>query len=100
MPPSRASAPGRLAALGSPWPKLFHIGTGRAHAGTRVLLLVQDLYIRAISAAAGELLRELVLNPDKRYQPTGKPSGWSKKTPRPLCGFAMSSMGVSYQLCK
>jgi hypothetical protein len=73
--------------------KLFHIGIGRPHAGTRVLLLVQDLHVRVINAATGELLRELTLNPDKRYQPTGRPQGWpNKKTPRPLCRFAVSSM--------
>jgi transposase InsO family protein len=72
--------------------KLHHIGIGRAHAGTRVLLLVQDLNIRVVNADTGELIRELVLNPDKNYQPTGKPAGWPKKTPRPLRGFAVSSM--------
>jgi transposase InsO family protein len=63
--------------------KLHHIGIGRAHAGTRVLLLVQDLHIRVINADTGELIRELVLDPDKNYQPTGRPSGWPRKTPRP-----------------
>jgi hypothetical protein len=72
--------------------KLHHIGIGRAHAGTRVLLLVQDLDIRVVNADTGELIRKLVLNPDKNYQPTGKPAGWPKKTPRPLRGFAVSSM--------
>ncbi len=72
--------------------RLHHIGIGRAHAGTRVLLLVQDLHIRVINAGTGELLRELILNPDRDYQPTGKRPGWPKKTPRPLCGFAVSSM--------
>jgi transposase InsO family protein len=61
--------------------RLHHIGIGRPHAGTRVLLLVQDLHIRVINAETGELLRELVLNPDRDYQPTGRPSGWPKKTP-------------------
>jgi hypothetical protein len=60
--------------------KLHHIGIGRALAGTRVLLLVQDLHIRVVNAATGELIRELILNPDKNYQPTGRPSGWPKKT--------------------
>ena len=55
--------------------RLHHIGIGRAHAGTRVLLLVQDLDIRVINAATGELLRELTLNPDRDYQPTGRPPG-------------------------
>ena len=59
--------------------RLDHIGIGRPHAGTRVLLLVQDLHIRVINADTGELIRELTLNPDKSYQTTGKPSGWPKK---------------------
>jgi transposase InsO family protein len=60
--------------------RLYHIGVGRPHAGTRVLLLVQDLHIRVINAGTGELLRELVLNPGKTYQATGRRSGWPKKT--------------------
>jgi len=68
---------------------LHHIGIGRAYAETRVLLLllVQDLDTRVINAATGELIRELVLNPETDYQPTGKPSGWPEKTPRPLRGL-------------
>ena len=62
--------------------RLHHIGIGRPHAGTRVLLLVQDLSIRVINAGTGELLRELVLNPDRDYQPTGRPPGHPKKSPR------------------
>jgi transposase InsO family protein len=63
--------------------RLHHIGAGRPYAGTRVLLLVQDLHIRVINAGTGELLRELTLDPTRNYQPTGRPSGWPKKTPRP-----------------
>jgi transposase InsO family protein len=59
--------------------RLYHIGIGRPHAGTRVLLLVQDLHVRVINAGTGELLRELVLDPAKRYQATGKTPGWPKK---------------------
>jgi transposase InsO family protein len=55
--------------------KLHHIGVGRAHAGTEILILTQDLHIRIIAKATGELLRELTLNPDRDYQPTGKPAG-------------------------
>ncbi len=62
--------------------RLHHIGIGRPYAGTRVLLLVQDLNIRVINAGSGELLRELVLNPDRDYQPTGRPPGHPKKSPR------------------
>jgi transposase InsO family protein len=53
--------------------RLHHIGIGRTHARTPVLLLVQDLDVRIIDAATGELLRELTINPDRDYQPTGKP---------------------------
>jgi transposase InsO family protein len=49
--------------------QMYSIGIGRTHARTRVILLVQDLNIRIIDAATGELLRELVLDPTKRYQP-------------------------------
>ena len=59
-----------------------HIGIGRTYAGTCVLLLVQDLDIRVIDAATGELLRELTLDPARDYQPTGQPPGPKKKTPR------------------
>jgi Integrase core domain len=72
--------------------KLHHIGIGRPHAGTRVLLLIQDLDIRVINTGTGELIREPVLDPDKNYQPTSRPPGWPKKTPRPLRRFAVSSM--------
>ncbi len=62
--------------------KLHHIGVGRTHARTHVLLLIQDLHIRVINAATGELLRELTLDPDKDYQPTGRPPGPQPGTPR------------------
>ena len=55
--------------------KLHHIGIGRTHARTRVLMLIHDLHIRVINAATGELLRELTLDPDRNYQPTGRPPG-------------------------
>jgi integrase-like protein len=61
--------------------KLYHIGIGRAHAGTDILLLVQDLHVRIIAAATGELLRELTLDLSRNYQPTGKPRRPKPKTP-------------------
>ena len=63
--------------------KLYHIGIGRTHARTHVLLLVQDTHIRVINAATGELLRELTLDPSKNYQPTRRPPGPPPRTPRP-----------------
>jgi transposase InsO family protein len=63
--------------------RLHHLGIGRTHARTRVLLLIQDLHIRVINAATGELLRELTLDPSRDYQPTGKPKRPTRKTNRP-----------------
>jgi hypothetical protein len=55
--------------------RLYSIGIGRTHDRTRVIVLVQDLDIRIVDAATGELLRELVLDTTKRYQGTGRPPG-------------------------
>jgi transposase InsO family protein len=59
--------------------RLHHIGVGRTHAGTCVILLVQDLQIRIVNAATGELLRDLVLDPTRDYQPTGAPKGPTRR---------------------
>jgi hypothetical protein len=60
--------------------RLHHIGIGRTHARTRVLLLVQDLHVRVVNAATGELLRELTIDPARNYQPIHPPRA---KTPSP-----------------
>jgi transposase InsO family protein len=62
---------------------LYSIGVGRTHTGTHVLVLVQDLNIRIINAATGELLRELVLDPSQRYQRLNKPPGPAPKKKNP-----------------
>jgi transposase InsO family protein len=49
--------------------KLRHIGIGRTHARTHVILLVQDLHTRVVNAITGELLRELTIDLSKDYQP-------------------------------
>lgn len=48
--------------------RLHHIGMGRALKGTRVILLLVGRNIRVVSEA-GELLRELTLDPTRDYQP-------------------------------
>lgn len=53
--------------------RLHHIGIGRTHAGTHVRLLIQDHDITIIDAATGEVLRELVLDPTRDYQPRRQP---------------------------
>jgi hypothetical protein len=45
-------------------------------------MLVHDLQIHVINAATGELIRELTLNPNRNYQPTGRPPGPPPRTPR------------------
>lgn len=52
--------------------RLHHIGIGRRHAGTDILVLVHDRHIRALTTD-GELLRELHLDPSKDYQRQPKP---------------------------
>ena len=53
--------------------QLRHIGLGRTYARTRVILLVQDLHVRVVHAATGELLRDLIIDPSKDYQPKNTP---------------------------
>lgn len=52
--------------------RLHHIGIGRRHAGSDVLVLVHDLHIRVLDSD-GDLLRELTLDPSRDYQPQPKP---------------------------
>jgi hypothetical protein len=59
--------------------RLHHIGVGRIHAGTPVILLVHDLHVRIIQAATGELLRDFTLDPTRDYQPTGAPKGPARR---------------------
>jgi len=63
--------------------RLHHIGVGRTHARTHVLMLIQDLDIRIINAATGELIRQLTLDPTRNYQPRNVPTGRPKKKPEP-----------------
>jgi transposase InsO family protein len=55
--------------------RLHHIGIGRRLAGTRITVLVDDLHVRVIDHDTGELLRELILDPTRDYQPRGVPPG-------------------------
>jgi hypothetical protein len=63
--------------------RLHHIGIGRAHAGTSVLMLTHGLHIRVLDAATGQQLRELTLDPTRDYQPTGTPKGPTRTRPAP-----------------
>jgi transposase InsO family protein len=61
--------------------RLHHIGIGRTHAGTHVILLAHDRQIRVLNAITGELLRDLTLDPNRNYQPTGAPKGPTRPHP-------------------
>jgi hypothetical protein len=52
--------------------RLHHIGLGRHHARTRVLVLVRDRHIRVLNTD-GKLLRELQPDPTGDYQPQARP---------------------------
>jgi len=45
---------------------MHHIGIGRTHARTPVIMLIADLDVRVIH---GELLRELTVDPARECQP-------------------------------
>jgi transposase InsO family protein len=49
--------------------RLHHIGIGSRWRGTRVLILARDLNLRVITEEDGQLIRELVLDPTRDYQP-------------------------------
>jgi transposase InsO family protein len=59
--------------------RLRHIGVGRTYARTDIILLAQDLHVTVVNAATGEILRDLIIDPRKDYQPTGRPPGPPKK---------------------
>jgi transposase InsO family protein len=51
--------------------RLYKIGLGRAYKGQPIKLLIADRNIRVIDSK-GQLIRELVLDPSRNYQPLGK----------------------------
>ena len=59
--------------------RLHHIGIGRAHNNTRVVMLINHLDIRIIHTATGEIIRQLTLDPTRDYQPTGAPIGGPRR---------------------
>ncbi|MEJ1088036.1 IS481 family transposase [Microbacterium sp. Mu-80] len=49
--------------------KLRHLGIGRSHVGTPVLLLIHDRDITVSSMNTGQIIAEFTIDPDKNYQP-------------------------------
>ena len=52
--------------------RLHHIRVGRTYIGTYITMLIQDLTITIIDTATGQILRELILDPTRDYQPLGQ----------------------------
>jgi transposase InsO family protein len=55
--------------------RLHHIGLGRQRTGTKVTVLIDDLDIRVLDRNTGQLIRKLVLDPTRDYQPRGVKCG-------------------------
>jgi transposase InsO family protein len=55
--------------------RLHHISLGVEHARAHVRMLIHDLDIAVINRDTGEIIRELVLDPDKDNQPLGRRPG-------------------------
>jgi transposase InsO family protein len=55
--------------------RLHHIGLSKRRRGTKVTVLIDDLDIRVIDNTTGELLRKLILDPTRDYQPRGVKCG-------------------------
>jgi transposase InsO family protein len=51
--------------------RLHHIGVGRTHARTPILMLINGYDIRIIHATTGQIIKELILNPAVDYQAQG-----------------------------
>lgn len=62
--------------------RMHHIQLGITHKGTAVRILIHNLDIIVIDKTTGEILRELVLNPEQDSQPRGLPPGPKKGSPR------------------
>ena len=60
--------------------RMHHIGMGAENRRTPVLKIIDDHHVRVVNAATGELLRELTIDPDRDYQPLGRPPGPPPKT--------------------
>lgn len=55
--------------------RLHHIGLGKRRTGTKVTVLIDDRDIRVLDRHTGLLIRKLVLDPTRDYQPRGVKCG-------------------------
>ncbi len=59
---------------------LHHIGLSKHLRGTNVIVLIDDLTIRVHNHNTGTLIRKLILDPTRDYQPRGVKCGNSPET--------------------
>jgi transposase InsO family protein len=59
--------------------EMHHIGLGRHLHGTPIIMLIDDLNVRLIHATTGEILRQLTIDPTRRYHRTGQPTGGPRR---------------------
>ena len=66
---------------------LHHIGLSKRRRGTKVIVLADDLDIRVLDPNTGALIRKLILDPTRDYQPRGVKCGksWAALTMRGGC---------------
>jgi len=55
--------------------RLHHIGLSKHLTGTHVIVLIDDRDIRVLDHRTGHLIRKLVLDPTRDYQPRGVKCG-------------------------
>jgi hypothetical protein len=55
--------------------RLHHIGLSKHLRGTQVIVLIDDRDIRVLDRDTGQLIRKLVLDPTRDYQPRGVKCG-------------------------
>ena len=55
--------------------RLHHIGLGKRRTGTKVTVLIDDRDIRVLDRHTGQLIRKLILDPTRDYQPRGVKCG-------------------------
>jgi transposase InsO family protein len=75
--------------------RMHHIGLGAEHRRTPVIKIVDDLHVRIVHAATGELLRELDIDLTRDYQPLRRPPGPKPTKPRrpdPNSGSGLSGI--------
>ena len=55
--------------------RLHHIGLSKRRRGTPVIVLINNLDIRVLHRHTGQLIRKLILDPTRDYQPRGVKCG-------------------------